>query len=345
MTHRFPVKEIALQAGMSTATVDRVLNNRAHVSPQTRRRVSDAIEELAQQEGQLAAKGRRIFVDVVMEAPRRFSREVQQASENVLSDLKPAAIRPRFTVSETMSPEECISILNRIKKRGSQGVCLKARDTPGIRKAIAQLIEKKIPVVTIFTDIPGSSRIAYAGLNNASAGKTAAYLMQNLLGPDTNTVLTTLSQHAFQGEEDRYQGFRSELARLRPDLHLIDASGGGGLNPNTGKEVAEKLQSSGQVAGVYSMGGGNIAILKALESAGKLPSVFIAHDLDEDNLALLREERLTLVLYHDLRSDMLGAFRHVLAFHGMGERPSTSMSDIQIVTPRNIPGTYSTTQT
>jgi LacI family transcriptional regulator, galactose operon repressor len=345
MTHRFPVKEIALQAGMSTATVDRVLNDRSHVSPQTRRRVNDAIDELARQEGQLAAKGRRIFIDVVMEAPRRFSREVRQASENILSDLKPSAVRPRFSVSETMSPEECISILSRIKKRGSQGVCLKARDTPDIRKAIAQLIEKKIPVVTIFTDISGSDRIAYAGLDNASAGKTAAYLMLNLLGPDKNVVLTTLSQHAFQGEEDRYQGFRSELKRLRPNLHLIDASGGGGLNPNTGKEVAGKLRSSRQVAGVYSMGGGNIAVLKALESAGNHPDVFIAHDLDEDNLALLREERLTLVLYHELRSDMLCAFRHILAFHGTGEKPSTSMSDIQIVTPKNIPSAHIASQT
>ena len=45
MTHRFPIKEIALQAGLSTATVDRVMNGRAHVSPQTRRRVEDAIAE------------------------------------------------------------------------------------------------------------------------------------------------------------------------------------------------------------------------------------------------------------------------------------------------------------
>ena len=74
MTHRFPIKEVARQAGLGTATVDRVLNDRAHVSPQTRLRVSAAIEELKAQEAQLAARGRRVFFDFVVEAPSRFSR-------------------------------------------------------------------------------------------------------------------------------------------------------------------------------------------------------------------------------------------------------------------------------
>jgi LacI family transcriptional regulator len=92
-----------------------------------------------------------------------------------------------------------------------------------------------------------------------------------------------------------------------------------------------------KIAGVYSMGGGNMAVLKALEDAGHSPSVFIAHDLDEDNLDLLRGDRLTFVLHHDLRADMRSAFRHILAFHGLEDPPLTSESDIQIVTPMNIP--------
>ncbi len=39
MAHRFLIKEIALQAGLGVATVDRVLNDRAHVREHTRKRV------------------------------------------------------------------------------------------------------------------------------------------------------------------------------------------------------------------------------------------------------------------------------------------------------------------
>ncbi|WP_415717545.1 LacI family DNA-binding transcriptional regulator [Roseibium sp.] len=341
MTHRFPIKEIAVQSGLSTATVDRVLNDRAHVSPQTRLRVADAIAELERQESQLAAKGRRVFIDVVIEAPRRFSREVREAGEAVLADLKPIAVRSRFQTFETMTPETCVALLNRIRKRGSQGVCLKARDTPEIRNAIADLNRKHIPVVTIFTDIPASERIAYAGLDNFNAGRTAAYLMLNLIGSQASTVLTTLSQHAFQGEEDRYRGFRKELSRLRPDIDVLDASGGGGLNLATGREVADRVRHKQEIAGVYSMGGGNVAILNALDAAAVRPSAFIVHDLDEDNLELLKANRLSLVLHHDLKADMLSAYRLILAYHGLGSSPRFPTSDISIITPMNIPAAIS----
>ncbi|WP_434052693.1 MAG: LacI family DNA-binding transcriptional regulator [Roseibium sp.] len=336
MTHRFPVKEIAVQSGLSTATVDRVLNNRTHVSPQTRRRVQDAIEELTRQESQLAARGRRIFIDIVAEAPARFTRQIQQATEAVLTDFKPAALRPRFTFAETMSANEIMAIVERIHRRGSQGICLKARNTVETRQAVQRLKGKGIPVVTVFTDIPDIERLAYVGLNNERAGRTAAYLMLKLLKDDDRTILTTLSQHSFQGEEDRFRAFRTELLRVRPDLELIDASGGGGLSPSTALEVRDRLRGVNAISGVYSMGGGNMAILRALESAGIDPGVFIAHDLDEDNLDLLRSEKLSLVLYHDLRADMRLALRHLLAFHGIGEPPRSFESDIHVVTPLNI---------
>ena len=50
MAHDFLVKDIALQAGLSTATVDRVVNRRGGVRKQTAARVEAAIGELREQE-------------------------------------------------------------------------------------------------------------------------------------------------------------------------------------------------------------------------------------------------------------------------------------------------------
>ncbi len=94
MTHRFLIKEIARQASLGTATVDRVLNGRAHVSAQTRARVERAIEELQAQETLLSARGRRLFFDFVVEAPARFSREVKQAAEVVALHTSRIKFRP-----------------------------------------------------------------------------------------------------------------------------------------------------------------------------------------------------------------------------------------------------------
>ncbi|PSL19182.1 LacI family DNA-binding transcriptional regulator [Shimia abyssi] len=338
MTHRFPVKEIARQSGLGTATVDRVLNNRAHVSPQTRARVNAAMAELELQEQQLAARGRRMFVDVLVEAPARFSRQIKSACETVLPGIQQAVFRPRFEMHEQLSDTGIVAALDRIGKRGSQGIVLKARDVPPVQDAVNRLENAGIPVVTLVTDVPGSQRSAYVGLDNATAGQTAAYLLANMLGDTTGTILTSLSQDAFQGEATRYAAFEQVFRHLRPGFEILTFSGGAGVTRATTRALRDQIAGQGPIAAVYSMGGGNRAILDVLDHAGQRPEHFIAHDLDADNVDLLRNGALSFVLHHDLTVDMRHAFAVIAGRHGLAPAsPGTLNSEIQVITPYNIP--------
>jgi LacI family transcriptional regulator len=334
MTHRFPIKEVARQSGLSTATVDRVINNRSSVSPQTKARVAAAISELEGQEAQLSARGRRMFFDFVIEAPTRFSREIQKAAEQVLPRIGSAVCRPRFQAQEIMSQENVTTALSRIAKRGSHGVCIKARDLPTIRSAVDQLIAAGIPVITLVTDLTTTKRIAYVGLDNASAGHTAAYLIAKTVGGSDGTVLTSRSQDQFLGEEEREVAFKATLNRLCPNLRVIDASGGSGVHFETSRIMKSTVAGLDQIRAVYSMGGGNTAILNALEQNGSLPDVFVAHDLDHDNRQLIEDGRLSYVLHHDLRVDLQNVFHAFMHHHKlMPVPPHTAISHIQVVTP------------
>ncbi len=334
MAHRFLIKEVANQAGLSTATVDRVLNGRAHVSARAAARVQAALGELARQEQNLAAKGRTVWVDVVVEAPERFSRELRRAAEAVLGQVGSVVIRPRFSLHEVMSESQMIATLRRIAKRGSQGVCLKARDLPGVRAEVAALIAKGIPVVTIVTDIDGA--LAYAGLDNEQAGQVAATLIARQV--KQGCVLTSQSREDFAGEATRIKAFEAALKTLAPAVRLIATHDGGGLNPTTARAVGKVLADQGAVHAVYSVGGGNRAICAALDAAAVKPHVYVAHDLDADNLALLAQGAVSFVLYHDLEADMHLAYRHILRFHRLISGSEVSgLSDVQIILPANVP--------
>ena len=340
MTHRFPIKEIARQAGLGVATVDRVLHNRQNVSPQTRRRVEAAMDELASQEQQLSARGRRLFIDIVAEAPRRFSGEVRRATEAILPVITSGVFRPRFIFQETATERDMDALLQRIAKRGSHGVCLKARDIPSVRHAVDRLEAAGIPVVTLVTDLPASSRTGYVGLDNANAGRTAAYLLARSVGSGTATVLATRSQDAFSGEAERYNHFIEALGVECPGAPVIDISGGAGMGGATAARLGSALDrvSGGPVA-VYSMGGGNAAILRVLQDRKIDLCAYVAHDLDRENLSLLRDGRVDFVLYHDLQNDMRNVMSMFAACHGLGPKPASVLtSDIQIVTPFNVPG-------
>ena len=101
MSRRYKVREIAQQAGLSEATVDRVLHNRANVRESTRLEVAQAIRDLDKQRSQLRLAGRKYLIDVVMQAPQRFSSAFRAAVEAELPALAPAVVRSRFHFRET----------------------------------------------------------------------------------------------------------------------------------------------------------------------------------------------------------------------------------------------------
>jgi len=274
----------------------------------------------------------------VVEAPRRFSDELRHAVLKALPRCTPGVIRPRYHFAEDIDPVKTVESMARIASRGSHGIILKAQNVVPICAEIVRLTVLKIPVVTVFTDCPGSGRLAYAGLNNENAGRTAAYLFHQSLQRRAGTVIITTSRSEFQGEEARALAFVGEMARLCPNVGLIDASGGAGLALGTATKITAAAQGLDRLLGVYSMGGGNTAILTALSALNLRPDLFVAHDLDRENRQLLRQGKLGFVLHHDLSIDLDFAFQHITAFHRL--RPPVQeggIADVQIITPANCP--------
>ena len=337
MAHPYRIREIAQQAGVSTATVDRVLHGRPGVRAATVAEVHRAVADLDRQASQVRLDGRTFFLDLVVLAPDRFSRAVRAALEAELPSLRPAVVRARFHFREEGAPADLAATLDAIARRGSSGVLLKAPDDPAVVAAVARLEGAGIPVVTFVTDVPGSLRVAYVGMDDRAAGATAAYLL-TAVAPGSGGVLVSLSRSTFRGEGDRELGFRAALRDLAPDLPVHVVAGGDGLDASTTAAVSAALRRGPALDAVYSVGGGNRAVLAAFDAAGRRVRAFVAHDLDAENVALLRQRRLTAVLHHDLRADVRRVCRAVMQAQGaLPGRPSSRPSQIQVITPFNEP--------
>lgn len=331
------VMDIATQSGLSRATVDRVLHGREGVRPETVAQVNRAIAELDRQQSQVHLSTRTIILDLVMQSPQRFAIEARDALEAELRALRPAVLRARSHLTEHHDADAAVAVLRDVVQRGSHGVILKAPDDPRVVAAVDHAVAAGVPVITFTTDLPGSRRAAYAGLDNEAAGATAAYLVRNW-GGETGSVLVTVSHETSRGEAQRLHGFRTTLAELAPQRTLCEVNGTDGLDQDILIAVREALARDAAVDAVYSPGGGNVATLTAFRESGRTPTVFVAHDLDGDNRGLLRSRRISAVLHHDLRADMRRACRLILQARGVLRGvPTTRPSQAQVVTPYNEP--------
>jgi LacI family transcriptional regulator len=333
MTKKFSLKEIALQSGLSLASIDRVLHDRPNVSASAKRRVELAIGELERQHEAALITGRRFVIDVIMQAPKRFTTEIKNAFEVELPAMRPASFGARFHIAEHLSEEDVTSLTKAIKRRGSRGVVMKLPNSELTNKLASELLRERIPVVTYVTDIQHHNRTDYIGMDNNQAGAVAAYLVGKMLPKRDSKILLTLSSNLFDGEEQRAAGFKRVITDRFPHLGMVTVSEGQGLEHSTYQLVEKALADHADIEAVYSMGGANRSILSAFRDNARECKVYAAHDLDKENQELLSQGEIDFVIYHDFRNDARDLCHSLLHYHGMAPRHKATPSQIQIATP------------
>lgn len=124
---------------------------------------------------------------------------------------------------------------------------------------------------------------------------------------------------------------------IAPGWRIIDLAENEGVDASVAAQL-DLVARRERIDAVYSIGGGNRAVLRTLERHGSAPAVYIAHDLDAENLQLLANGRVSAVLHHDLRADARRACQLVMQAHGaLPGDPTSEPSPVQVITPYNLP--------
>lgn len=314
---RVTIEDVALAAGLSVATVDRVLNGRAAVRPQTALRVEKAIRQLNYQPDRLAArlaKGQEYrFCFVLPEGNNGFMIGLGEEVRAIAAHLVSERVQIDLRLTDVFDAATLASTLDSIGDI-YEGVAVVALDHPRVREAINGLVERGVAVVTLVSDVPSSKRLHYAGIDNSSAGRTAATLMGRFLGGKKGKVGLIAGSLSLRDHIERRFGFEQVLAQEFPHLAILPVLESRDDWQRVEKVTAEMLSAHPDLIGIYNVGAGARGIVTALENTGRQNQVtYIAHELTDHTRRALVDGTIDVIINQNAGHEVRSAVRVLMA--------------------------------
>ncbi len=259
---------VAEEAGVSLATVDRVLNNRAGVRHETRQRVMEAARKLDFRRNVHAANLARQrsyrFLFLLPARASGFALGLEGAVSRTPDAFPDDDLHIAIEHVDMDRPSDLYAALENVDPTAWDGLAVKATDAPGIREVIDRLAAEDLPVVTLVTDAPGSKRHHYVGIDNVSAGRVAGSLMGRFLDRAPGKVGMIAGSLLMRDHVERRIGFEQVMASEYPHLTVLPVEESGDLPEATEAITRRLLRDSDDLVGIYSISAGNRGILNAV---------------------------------------------------------------------------------
>ena len=313
---RATLDDVAALAGVAIATVDRVLNERGGVQPATARRVLAAARQLRLRRVLPSSYRRGLRIEVLLNRPELpLIARMNQVFGHLAGTLDRSVIVQRSMLAN----DKPAHLARRLRASKADAVIVYAPEHADIVAAIDALAGAEVAVVTVISDLPGSSRLAYAGIDHHAAGRTAGFFMARKAhrgGP----VLVLCHDLAIQSHAERVRGLVDSLGA--GGLTVAEIIEGGDESHRSARLLHAALQRRPDVVGIYNVGAANDAVRAALRRAALArPPVFVGHELTADTIAMLRDGTMTLAIDQNPERQARHALDILLAHFGYIVQP------------------------
>ena len=272
------IATVAAQAGLSVATVDRVLNARAPVNPDTAEQVFQAAEAV----GYFAARliGQRIrerrptyrFGILLLGTAQAFYGNLAAAIGEAARRQLEANLSCHFEYVIDRSPGAIVAQIEHMAVQ-YDGLAVVSFTHPQINACIAQIREAGVPVIALLSDIHEQAQEAYVGVDNLQVGRTMGWLLAHTCNARKGSIGVLLGGHRFQGHQARVDGLRSYLTEHAPGLKLLDPLINMDNDDVTEEAALDLLARHADLRGLCVVGGGGDGIIRALAQLPARPGL------------------------------------------------------------------------
>ena len=336
------IQQIADRAGVSRGTVDRALNNRGRINKE----VAEKIREIASDMGYVprarkkTEKIKKHKIGIITQlAKASFMIEINRGILQAKRELENWGVELLIRESISVNEEEQLAAIDELAEEGIEGLAIMPVDCNPIRDKLNWLTEEKgIPVVTFNSDIVGTRRGCFVGMDNRKSGRTAAGLLGMLTGRRGKVLIIT-GFFGNQVNNIRVEGFVEEIKKSYPEISIAGVHGSFDETEEVKKIIETAMMNISGINGILVVSGGQAGVGMAFESLKleKRPYVVI-YDQTPKNEKALRDDTVDFLID---QNGYVQGYRppFILAdILSKGQMPETEylFTDINIKTKYNI---------
>jgi LacI family transcriptional regulator len=299
------IPDLAEAAGVSVATVNRVLSGAANVRQATRERVQEAAAVigfygLGSIQARVAAARPRLRLGVLLLQPHRpFYQNVGHALEAAAGRAAGAEVDLRIEFLEDLSP---LNTATRALALGADcaAVCIVSAVHPTVTEAVAQLQAQGTAVFSLIAPLSTTGQVPYIGLDNWKLGRTGAWAFEHLCkAPGKLGIL--VGSPRYRNQEMSEAGFRSYFREHAPNFTLLEPLSTF-ESADVAQDITERLLASHpDLAGLYVNGGGVTGAIAAVRGSGRSGEiVVVGHDLTAVTRDALLDGSMSIIMSHPL---------------------------------------------
>ncbi len=299
------VKEIARRAGVSIATVDRVIHNRKGVSEATRNLINGIIEDMGFQPNilasRLASKRTNRFAVLIPDANETDYWEApRKGVERAYQEIRQYGIQLELFLFDLNDKATFAQQAAAILSGGFDGVVLAPSFVDEARKFTADCESKKLPYVFVNSDVPGAGSVAYVGPHLLKSGALAGQLIR--FGVKRGKVLlVNISKeiNAYHHLLRKEEGFRSYIEETNTGDNIIRIEKVDitvTTDQAVGRAIGAELAAHPDIVAIFVTNSRVRSVATYLRSRRLDNMILIGYDLVNENIGYLREGTIDFLI-------------------------------------------------
>lgn len=342
MAKRATITDVAKRANVGVATVDRVLNGRLPVRPQTAQRVAEAIKALNYHAHGLMRRRLEEMAPaktlgfILQKETKWFYRSLAEELERGAKGLRGIRADVEIAYVNALSPPDLASALRDMSEK-ADAIGLVAVDHPEVNGEIDRLADRGIPAFAMLSDLGARSLAGFVGIDGAKAGRAAAWMMSRLCREDGEIAILVGSRR-YVAQDLKERGFRAYMSEKAPGLRVRESP----LVYLDDRAVAyeaalELLRDSPRLSGIYHCGGGVRGALRAIRESGAGEDiVYACHDASPEARAALADGTVDFIVSNPVAGIARACVELMEAALLGAEGPRRAILPFEVLVPESI---------